>query len=80
MRSESVKNITDRNSLSELYSTLFIGRDVFLKADGINIKVNFIKFNNGKIYLDIPIENYDVKRTNMKAPVTNTVSPIWRAV
>lgn len=63
MRSESVKNITDRNSLSELYSTLFMGRDVFLKADGINIKVNFIKFNNGKIYLDIPIENYDVKRT-----------------
>lgn len=63
MKSESVKHITDRNSLSELYSSLFIGRDVFLKADGINIKVNFIKYSNGKIYLDIPVENYDVKRT-----------------
>ena len=63
MKSESVKHITDRNSLSELYSSLFIGRDVFLKSDGINIKVNFIKFSNGKIYLDIPVENYNVKRT-----------------
>lgn len=63
MRSESVKNITDRNSLTELYNSLFIGRDVFLKADGINIKVDFVKFSNGKIYLDIPVENYDVKRT-----------------
>ncbi len=63
MKSESVKHITDRNSLSDLYSSLFIGKDVFLKSDGINIKVNFVKFSNGKIYLDIPVENYDVKRT-----------------
>ena len=63
MKSESVKHITDRNSLSELYSSLFMGRNVFLKSDGINIKVNFIKFNDGRIYLDIPVENYEVKRT-----------------
>lgn len=63
MKSESVKNITDRNTLSDLYSSLFIGRDVFLKSDGINIKVNFVKFNNGKIYLDIPVEHFDTKRT-----------------
>lgn len=63
MKSKSVKNITDRNTLSDLYSSLFIGRDVFLKSDGINIKVNFVKFTNGKIYLDIPVENFDIKRT-----------------
>jgi len=63
MKSDVVKHITDRNSLSDLYSSLFIGRDVFLRADGINIKVKFIKFSDGKIYLDIPVENYISKRT-----------------
>lgn len=63
MKTENIKNITDRDSLSDLYSSLFINRDVFLKTDGINVKVNFIKFNDGKIYLDIPVENYEFKRS-----------------
>ena len=80
MKPQSVKHITDRNSLSDLYSSLFTGRDVFLKSDGINIKVNFIKFSNGRIYLDIPVENYDVKRTaiytrNMEEVVYSHIIP-----
>ena len=63
MKSESIKHITDIEKLSDLYSSLFIDRDVFLKTDGINIRVEFVRFSSGKIYLRVPVQNYEFKRT-----------------
>lgn len=63
MDHEKIKNITDYRSLSDLYNSLFMQKDVFIKTDGINVKVKFIKFIDGKIYLHIPVDNYEFKRS-----------------
>jgi len=63
MKSESIKHITDRGTLEDLYGSLFVGRDVFLRTDGINLKVDFVRFREGRVYLDIPSERYEFKRS-----------------
>ncbi len=65
MKSESITNITDRGSLAALYNSRFAGRDVFLRTDGINIKVRFIKYDSGRVYLDIPVTDYEFTRTSI---------------
>jgi hypothetical protein len=60
---KDIRVITDQNLLHEIYTTLFSKRPVFLRANNQNIQVQFLKYENHRVFLRISDQVYALQRS-----------------
>ena len=53
-----IKKITDKKTLEDLYDQLFMKRDVYLKANELNIHIKFLKYEDNRVHLKIENDQY----------------------
>ncbi len=60
MKIDSVRHITDKKALSDIFNTLFTENQVMLRGEDFNIKVDFVRFESNKIYIRLPEPDYEI--------------------
>lgn len=63
MKIDAVRHITDKSELQDIFKRLFAGREVMLKSQGINIKVDCVKAEDSRIYIKLPEPEQKVQAT-----------------
>ncbi len=73
MKIDAVRHITDKSELQNIFSRLFAGKEVMLKSHGINIKVECVKIEDGRIYIKLPDQELKVQATALFTRYNNEI-------